>query len=64
MSSSACDSLTQAQQGALRFQIDVAVQKKQLDAAKQQGAAAIELLQAAVQLSKAADKGEAFDASA
>ena len=60
---SAADSVTQAQQGALRFQIDVALQKKQLDAAKQQGAAAVALLEAAVELSKAVGKGAGFDAS-
>ena len=58
------DSVTQAQQGAMRFQIEVAAQKKQLDAAKQQGAAVVALLEAAVELSKAVGKGAEFDASA
>ena len=57
-------SVTQAQQGAMRFQVEVAVQKKQLDAAKQQGAAAVALLEAAVELSKAVGKGAGFDAFA
>lgn len=38
------------------------MQKKQLDAIKQQGAAVVELLQAAAQLSKAVGKGDGFDA--
>ena len=53
-----------ASQGSLEFQIDIAVLQKQLSAARQQGAAAVELLQAAAQLSQAIGKGEEFDAVA
>lgn len=60
----ATDSLMQAQQGALHSQISVALQKKQLDALKQQGAALVELLEAAAALSKAVGKGDQFDAIA
>jgi hypothetical protein len=62
MSASAASSVSSAQSDALSQQIGIAVLKKQQDAAKQQGAAVIELLQTAANLSKAAGKGESFDA--
>ena len=50
-----------AESSALNFKIDIAVAKKSLDAAKQQGAAINQLLQDNVNLSKAAGKGSHFD---
>jgi hypothetical protein len=55
-------SVPSAQQSALAAQIGIAVQKKQLDAIKQQGAAMVELLQAAAQLSKSPTTGASYDA--
>jgi hypothetical protein len=55
-------SLLQAQQSAVRSQVSIAVAAKRLDAQRQQGDAAIELLQAAVALSKSAGTGRALDA--
>ena len=60
--SSASSSVSSAQSDALSQQIGIALLKKQQDAAKQQGAAVIELLQTAANISKAAGKGGAFDA--
>lgn len=60
--SSASSSVSSAQSNAVSQQIGIAVLKKQQDAAKQQGAAVIELLQTAANISKAAGKGEGFDA--
>ena len=48
----------------MAFQIDVAVAKKQLDATKAQGAAIVQLLEAAAGVSKAAGKGAGLDAVA
>jgi hypothetical protein len=53
-----------AQQSATAMQIQTAVQKKSLDAMKVQGAAVLELLQGAANLSKAVGKGGNFDANA
>jgi hypothetical protein len=64
MTDSIASSVTQSQQSATQFQVAVAVQKKQLDALKQQGAAVIELLQTATQLSKSTDTRNGFDAFA
>jgi F0F1-type ATP synthase membrane subunit b/b' len=64
MTDSIASSVTQSQQSATQFQVAVALQKKQLDALKQQGAAVIELLQTAAQLSKSAGTGNGFDAMA
>ena len=55
-------SVTSAQQSAVRQQIDVAVLKKQHDATKAAGAAAVQLLQAAAALSKSTSTGVTFDA--
>lgn len=54
-------SVSAAQQGALQSQISAAVAKKQLNAIELQGQAAVELLQSAAQLSKAAGRGGSFD---
>ncbi len=62
MSSSAASSVSSAQSDALSQQIGIALLKKQQDAAKQQGAAVVQLLQDAANISKAAGKGEGFDA--
>ena len=64
MTDSIATSVTQSQQSATQFQVAVAVQKKQLDALKQQGSAVIELLQTAAQLSKSVGTGNSFDAFA
>lgn len=50
-----------AQQNAVRSQIHFSITAKQLDAHRQAGQAATELLAAALQLSKEAGKGESFD---
>ena len=60
----AAQSVSSAQSSALQTQIDYAVAKKQLTVAKQQGQAAIELLQAAANVGKAAGKGISFDGQA
>ena len=59
-----CDtcSVSAAQQSALQTQIQVSVLLKQQSAVKQQGAAAIELIQAAAQVGKSLDTGKVFDA--
>lgn len=62
MSASAASSVSSAQSDALSQQIGIALLKKQQDAAKQQGAAIVELLQTAANISKAAGKGTGFDA--
>jgi hypothetical protein len=61
-SCSSCSSVSSAKSDALSQQIGIALLKKQQDAAKQQGAAVVELLQTAANISKAAGKGEGFDA--
>ena len=62
MSTSAASSVSSAQSDALSQQIGIAALKKQQDAAKAQGAAVVQLLQAAASISKAAGKGDGFDA--
>jgi hypothetical protein len=62
MSASASSSVSSAQSDALSQQIGIALLKKQQDAAKQQGAAVVQLLQTAANISKAAGKGDGFDA--
>jgi len=59
---SAASEVTAAQQGAVAVQIQTAIAKKTLDAAKAHGAAIVQLLQAAVALTKSPGKGERFDA--
>lgn len=51
-----------AQNSATQAQIAVALMAKQMTAAKQQGQAAVALLDAAAQMSKALGKGQTFDA--
>ncbi|MHB8897753.1 MAG: YjfB family protein [Thermoguttaceae bacterium] len=53
---------TQIKQAQLGFEIGMAVAKKGLDAQKAQGEAAVQLLEAAAQLSKSVDLGQNFDA--
>jgi hypothetical protein len=53
-----------AQDSAVKTQISYAVAGKQLDAARQQGDAAVQLLEDAVQLSRAIGKGAGLDATA
>jgi hypothetical protein len=60
----AVQSVLAAQEGALHFQIGMAVAAKALGAARQQGEAVQGMLEDAVQLSKAAGAGENFDAQA
>jgi hypothetical protein len=62
MSTSAASSVSSAQSDALSQQIGIALLKKQQDAVKAQGAAVVQLLQTAASLSKAAGKGDGFDA--
>ncbi len=58
----AIQSVISAKQASVSNQIGYAVASKQLDATKQQGQAAIALLETAAQLSKAVGKGGQFDA--
>lgn len=53
---------TQIKQSQLGFEVGMAVAKKGLDAQKAQGEAAVQLLEAAAQLSKAVGLGQNFDA--
>ncbi len=53
---------TDIKQTQLGFEIGMAVAKKGLDAQKAQGEAAVQLLEAAAQLSKAVGLGQDFDA--
>ena len=53
---------TQIKQAQIGYQVGIAVAKKGLDAQKAQGEAAVQLLQAAAQLSKAPELGQRFDA--
>lgn len=59
---SAISSVIAARQSAVNSQIAYAVAAKKLQATKQQGDAAAQLLEAAVQLGKAVGKGRNFDA--
>jgi hypothetical protein len=63
-SCSACSSVMAAQSEAMSSQITFAVLKKQQDASKAQGEAAVQLLQSAAQAGKAIGKGNHFDAIA
>jgi len=60
----AVNSVIQSQQGSLAMQIQTALMGKQLSAMEAQGKAVVEMLDAAVQLSKAVGRGETFDATA
>lgn len=53
-----------ARESAVRTQISYAVAAKQLDAARQQGDAVVQLLQAAASMGKSPDRGRQFDALA
>ena len=61
---SAISSVLAAKENAVKSQVSFAVAAKQLGAFKQQGEAANQLLQAAVQLSKSVGVGGRFDAQA
>ena len=54
-------SVLAARESAVQTQIAYAVAGKQLDAIQQQGAAVVELLQAAAGMSKSLDSGRHFD---
>lgn len=56
-------SVLAARQAALQTQIAMAVAGKQVDAVRQQGAAAVELLEAAVAQGRAIDRGTHLDRS-
>ncbi|MAT69268.1 MAG: hypothetical protein CMJ58_07045 [Planctomycetaceae bacterium] len=60
----AIDSVLAAQNAATRTQIDVALLAKGQDAAKAQGDAVVQMLNAAAQIGKAIGKGEILDALA
>ena len=57
-------SVLQAKQDQVYAQIGIAVLSKGLEATKQQGEAAVELLQAATEIAKQIGKGLEFDARA
>ncbi len=54
---SSIDSSSSIQQSSLRAEISFAVAAKQLDVQKQQGQAAVQLLESAAQVAKEAGKG-------
>ena len=54
-------SVSAASQAALRSEINIALAKKALDHLRLQGSAQAQMLDAAVQLSRAAGKGQALD---
>lgn len=58
-----CDtsSVSAAQNSAVQTQIQITVLSKQQNAAKQAGAAAVEMLQSAVQIGKTLDTGKQLD---
>jgi len=58
---SALGSVAAAKQASIQTQIGVAVVAKSLDAARLQGDAAVKLIDAAAQLSKALGRGQRFD---
>lgn len=60
-SCSACSSVMAAQSEALTHQINFAVLRKQQEASKAQGDAAVQLLQSAANVGKAIGKGQRFD---
>ena len=65
MSCSSCtSSVSQAQQESVRFQIDIALAKKSLDATKSQGEAVVQLLEAAAAVGSSEGKGAELDAVA
>lgn len=58
----AAASVLAAKDSAVMSQIAYALQAKSLDVAKQQGQAAVELVEQAAQLGKSHDTGRGFDA--
>ena len=61
MTDPAIQSVLSAQQAAIQTQIQYALAAKQQSAVKQQGAAIVELLQQAANISKRAGQGVHFD---
>ena len=61
---SAISSVVAAKQSALSSQISTAVAAKQLQATKQQGDSAVQLIENAAAIGKEAGKGAVFDGSA
>lgn len=61
-----CDvsSVSAAQQSDLQMQIQISLLSKQQSAAKQSGEAAVQLIEAAAQVSKSLNTGKTFDATA
>jgi hypothetical protein len=64
MNDCAIQNVLGAQQAAQQTQVEMAIAKKQLSAMKQQGQAAVELIEAAANLSKSINSGAQFDAQA
>lgn len=60
----ALSNVVAAKQAAIQTQIGVALAAKSLDASRLQGEAAVQLIDAAAQLSKALGRGANFDAVA
>jgi hypothetical protein len=58
-----CDtsSVSAAQSSSLQMQIEISVLAKQQSAAKQSGAAVVQMIEAAAQLGKSLDTGKQFD---
>jgi hypothetical protein len=59
-----CDTscVSAAQQSAVQTQIQVSIMLKQQTAARQQGEAAVAMIEAAAQVGKSLDTGKVFDA--
>lgn len=59
-----CDTscVSAAQQSAVQTQIQVSIMLKQQTAARQQGEAAVAMIEAAAQVGKSLDTGKIFDA--
>jgi hypothetical protein len=64
MDNPAVQSVLAAQQSSVQAQIQTAIASKQLSAARQQGAALVQLITAAGNISKAIGSGANFDAHA
>ena len=63
-SSNGTGAASSATQDAILSRVQISVAKKQLDAAKAQGEAIVELLAVVASSTKAIGRGEGFDASA
>ena len=60
-SDAAIGGVLDAQQSSVQSQIQFSIMAKQLEAQRQAGQAAVDLLSSALQLSKEAGKGDGFD---